>query len=55
MDPDEVYNKSSEWMSTIDRGGLKHVTNMMYRMFISMYISIFFSFEHSELDGKLAL
>ena len=34
VEPEEM-NESSEWTKEIDRGGLKHVTNMTYMMFVS--------------------
>ena len=40
VDPDEMEDESSEWISVIDRGGLKHVTNTTYSMFASMEIEL---------------
>ena len=36
VDPDEMNDESNEWTKTVDRGGLKHVTNMTYSMFASI-------------------
>ena len=35
VDPDELEDESSEWICAIDRGGLKHISNMTYAMFAS--------------------
>jgi hypothetical protein len=40
VDPDEMDDESSEWTSAIDRGGLKHVTDMTYCMFASTEIEL---------------
>ena len=40
VDPYELNDDSNEWMSAVDRGGLKHVTNMTYCMFSSMEIEV---------------
>ena len=36
VDPDEMQDDSKDWMEKVDRGGLKHVPDMMYMMFVSM-------------------
>ena len=35
VDPNEMLDESNNWLKEIDRGGLKHVTNMVYMMFAS--------------------
>ena len=35
VNPDELDDESNEWMNAVDRGGLKHVSNMTYMMFVS--------------------
>ena len=40
VDPDEMNDESNEWMKAIDRGGLKHVTNMTYSMFASAEVEM---------------
>ena len=36
VDPDEMHDESDDWMNTIDRGSLKHITNMVYMLFVSV-------------------
>ena len=40
VDPDEMNDESNEWMSAVDRGGLKYVANMTYCMFASVEIEV---------------
>lgn len=40
VDPDEMHDESNDWMKAVDRGGLKHVTNMTYTMFASAEIEL---------------
>ena len=40
MDPDEMNDESNEWMSAVDRVGLKHVTTMTYYIFASVEIEV---------------
>ena len=35
VDPDKMNDESNEWMSVVDRGGLKHAMNMTFCMFAS--------------------
>ena len=30
VDPDEMRDESNKYMTAVDRGGLKHLTNMTY-------------------------
>ena len=36
VDPDEMCDDSDDWMNSVDRGGLKHITNMVYMLFVSI-------------------
>ena len=36
VDPEDMQDESKDWMEKIDRGGLKHVPDMMYMMFVSI-------------------
>ena len=38
--PEEMKDESNKWMTEVNRGGLKHVTNMIYCMFASAEIEI---------------
>ena len=40
VDPGEMEDESNEWMNEVDRGGLKHVTNMTYMLFASAELEI---------------
>ena len=40
VDPEEMKDESNEWMTAVDRGGLKHVTNMTYCMFTSAEVEL---------------
>ena len=37
---DEEYDDSCNWIQMIDRGGLTHVNNAMYRTFLSMELEL---------------
>ena len=34
--PEDMEDDSKDWIKSVDRGGLKHVPDMMYMMFVSM-------------------
>ena len=36
VDGDEMHDDSDDWMDSIDRGGLKHITQMVYLLFTSI-------------------
>ena len=36
VDPEDMQDESKDWMEKIDRGGLKHVPDMMYMLFVSI-------------------
>ena len=38
--PNEMGDDSVEWMKSVDRGGLKHITNMVYMLFVSVELVI---------------
>lgn len=40
VDPDEMCDDSDDWMKSVDRGGLKHITNMVYMLFVSVELVI---------------
>ena len=40
VEPDELSDESNEWMSKVDRGGLKHVTTITYTMFASAEVEL---------------
>ena len=36
VDPDEMHDESDDWMNTKDSGNLKHITIMVYMLFVSV-------------------
>ena len=40
VDPSKMEDKSKNWMETVNRGGLKHVSNMTYMMFASVELEL---------------
>ena len=40
VDPDEMCDDSDDWMKSVDRGGLKHIMNMVYMFFVSVELVI---------------
>ena len=40
VDPDELSEESNNWMRAVDRGGLKHVTNMTFAMLASAEVEL---------------
>ena len=40
VDPDELSEESNDWMRAVDRGGLKHVTNMTFAMLASAEVEL---------------
>ena len=45
---DGTQDESTDWVNSIDRGGLKHVTNMMYMVMESMELEVK---KHLSLDA----
>ena len=40
VDGDEMHDDSDDWMDSIDRGGLKHITQMVYLLFTSIELAL---------------
>ena len=40
VDGDEMHDESDEWMDAIDRGGLKHITQIVYLFFVSIELAL---------------
>ena len=36
VDPDEIVDKSDDWVKAVDRGGLKHISNTVYVLFVAI-------------------
>ena len=37
INDDDMVDKSEEWMDAVDRGGLKHINNMVYMLFVRVF------------------
>ena len=40
VDPKEMQDDSDDWMTIVDRGGLKYITNMVYMLFVSVELVV---------------
>lgn len=40
MDTSEIEDESKDWMETVDRGELKHISNMTYMMLVSVELEL---------------